>query len=399
MDSALTDLLTACKISIEDDGGGGSESGPLSAQRQRTKTCDERQSEMNEKKLSVVRENRDVVDQSAARAAFMENDLWPPGSKITIGFISNDPPPDNWNNPRSTHFRTPTFNIIRQGKKDDKEIDPLQNEVTQESSVIDMVKRIVVERINPLVNLEFEFIENAREATIRISFDPRDGAYAYVGKTALDIPKPETTMNLGWFDVATTIHEFCHALGMVHEHQNPQNGINWAPCKVFKWAKEDQGWDIETTYENILKRYDTGQVNGSVFDKASIMLYFFDDDLTTDGKGTRQNLRMSPLDVEFLSQMYMFPKESPKETQERTDKFYLKCYNQTLSESFEKTYGIKQNQMNHGDGVTTAISVYLTVLGVFLVIIVIAIFFLKHKIGKDSTDPRGDFRNGQSFSF
>src|SRR5688572_18613205 len=75
-------------------------------------------------------------------------------------------------------------------------------------------------------NLRFEF-DNSPNAEIRISFDPNDGAWSYVGTDCRGIPANEATMNLGFMDGGTTAHEFGHAIGLAHEHQNPAGGLEW----------------------------------------------------------------------------------------------------------------------------------------------------------------------------
>ena len=71
-----------------------------------------------------------------------------------------------------------------------------------------------------VANLKFDF-NNAPDAEIRITFDPNDGAWSYVGTDCRDIPSNEATMNLGFLDGGTAAHEFGHAIGLAHEHQNP----------------------------------------------------------------------------------------------------------------------------------------------------------------------------------
>ena len=41
-------------------------------------------------------------------------------------------------------------------------------------------------------------------------------------------------MNLGFMDGGTAAHEFGHAIGLAHEHQNPQAGIQWNEAQVLK---------------------------------------------------------------------------------------------------------------------------------------------------------------------
>jgi hypothetical protein len=114
-------------------------------------------------------------------------------------------------------------------------------------------------------------------------------------------------------DVATIIHEFCHALGMIHEHQNPfGKGIDWNLKKVFAWANSTQGWDMYTTCENITKRYNQDLVNGSDYDPDSIMLYSYPAELTNNKQATYRNVTLSESDKMWLSSIY------PKGGQERT---------------------------------------------------------------------------------
>jgi len=82
-------------------------------------------------------------------------------------------------------------------------------------------------------NLRFVF-DDAAEAEIRIAFDDNDGAWSYIGTDARSIPANEPTMNLGFLDGGTAAHEFGHAIGLAHEHQNPAGGIQWNEQAVIR---------------------------------------------------------------------------------------------------------------------------------------------------------------------
>jgi hypothetical protein len=248
------------------------------------------------------------------RAAFMKNKLWKNGSTIHIYFMQ-----DPKNVPR-----TPTAKL--QNLKDENQntlkLDPLQKEIDN-MSITDAIKKILKERIEPIVNLKFEYTNNINESDIRITFNPELGAWSLIGTDSI-FQKNQPTMNLGWFDVATTIHEFGHALGMIHEHQNPKGAnIDWNEQAVYEWAEETQGWDQQTTFHNIIEKYDETTLNGSKFDPESIMLYFFPGKLTNNNKGTHQNLRISKNDVIYLNTMYKNSPETPEE-------FYQRAYNESI---------------------------------------------------------------------
>ena len=159
-----------------------------------------------------------------------------------------------------------------------------------------------------VANLKFDF-NNASDAEIRIKFDPDDGAWSYIGTDNKSIPLNEPTMNLGFLDGGTAAHEFGHAIGLAHEHQNPEGGIEWNEQVVIReMAKSPNFWNEQTTRHNILRRYAADQVNGTVFDPDSIMLYFFPADWTLNGIGTKANEVLSQMDKAFIAGAKAYPK-------------------------------------------------------------------------------------------
>ena len=181
-----------------------------------------------------------------------------------------------------------------------------------------MIEQIVTERYNPLlcrVQFEFAYDGTAKEihpqdADIRISFRPSGGCYSMVGSQAADVKFPKETMNFAWFDVGTVLHEFGHALGLIHEHQNgidKRKEIKWNKPLLYSYTRKTQGWSVEQTNKQIVNKYDKNQINGSSFDPQSIMLYFFPPKLTTNHEGTSQNLTLSSTDKKIIRQNYGCP--------------------------------------------------------------------------------------------
>jgi hypothetical protein len=156
-------------------------------------------------------------------------------------------------------------------------------------------------------NLKFDF-NDAPSAEIRISFDTTDGAWSYIGTDCKGIPLNEATMNLGFLDGGTTAHEFGHAIGLAHEHQNPSGGIQWnEPVVIAEMKKSPNFWDEATTRHNILRKYTADQLNGTAFDPDSIMLYFFPSTWTLNGVGTKANEILSAIDKQFIAGAKMYP--------------------------------------------------------------------------------------------
>lgn len=160
-------------------------------------------------------------------------------------------------------------------------------------------------------NIRFDF-GNDPDAEIRISFQG-EGSWSYIGTVALIIPKNEPTMNYGWLTPETddeeysrvVLHEFGHALGCIHEHQHPENGIPWDVEKVYAYYMQTQGWDKETVDINVLGAYDKDSTQYTAFDPFSIMLYPIPKALTLNGfEIPWRNSQLSELDRTFIAQVY-----------------------------------------------------------------------------------------------
>lgn len=102
---------------------------------------------------------------------------------------------------------------------------------------------------------------------------------------------------------ATILHEFGHALGMTHEHQNPEKTSQWNQQVVYAHYAQF-GWDAQKVNFNILSNV-TGRVLRSNFlDNNSIMLYSFPKQLFLNGSGTKENFELSELDKAGMLNTY-----------------------------------------------------------------------------------------------
>lgn len=285
------------------------------------------------------------------RAAFYTSKLWKKGSEITISFVG-DP------------------SKIKISESVDSTVDPLESQV-ENMDFKEAIKKIVIDRIQPLVNLKFVFVpDNSNTALVRIDFDPNKGSWSLLGTDCMhskDVP----TMNFAWFDVGTVLHEFGHALGMIHEHQTPRNNkIHWDKDKVYAWAQKTQGWNKDETDTNILNAYDIDHINGSDFDPLSVMLYFFPGSLTTDNKGTQQNLRFSATDVLWISKMY------PNENGPSPDAYYQDTYKESLDNALEKSKKVAISLRNAGS-ITISYDNFIKYLGFGVACILVYLFITK----------------------
>ncbi len=157
---------------------------------------------------------------------------------------------------------------------------------------------------------------NTQDEQVRIAFNAGQGSWSAIGQDCLVtsyFPREQPTMNFGWLDENTpdeewrrvVVHEFGHALGCAHEHQSPNEKLEWNKEAVYAYfSGPPNNWNKQTIDKNILKKYSPDGVSASLFDPDSIMLYMFPPELFTDCKGTNNNTDLSDKDKAYIAQMY-----------------------------------------------------------------------------------------------
>jgi len=161
-------------------------------------------------------------------------------------------------------------------------------------------------------NLRFVVVDRGR-ADIRISFVAGDGSWSTIGTVAGQVAQAEATMNYGWLTDDSpedelrrvVLHEFGHAIGLIHEHQNPQHPIDWNRDAVIRdLSGPPNSWDLETIEHNMFAHYTQAEVEATNTDPKSIMMYPIPLAWTNDGFSAALNDELSPLDRELVSRSY-----------------------------------------------------------------------------------------------
>jgi|GEM_PF-6919632 len=143
----------------------------------------------------------------------------------------------------------------------------------------------------------------AAKADIRVSFNPADGHWSYVGTDSLSFKT--TTLNIGYSQVPDSdvhrarleevvLHEVGHAIGFEHEHQSPESKcedeFDWP--KVYTYAKTRWGWvkngevDKEAVDFNMRVLTSTERLRMTPYDRLSIMHYYFEPALFKRGRAS-----------------------------------------------------------------------------------------------------------------
>ncbi len=206
------------------------------------------------------------------RATLLRVAKWTPGETITVSFLDGDP--------------------------------QLQQKV----------KDVALEWTGQgMANLTLEFRTDTTDTNIRISFTPGDGSWSYVGTTCKQIPPPAPTMNYGWLDASSTeeeirrvvLHEFGHALGLVHEHQNPEGCLKWNYNQVIQdLSGPPNNWPLNVIIHNVFQAHAANETNFTQVDPNSIMMYSLPATWTLDGFSIPLNSELSQTDKQFIQEQY-----------------------------------------------------------------------------------------------
>jgi hypothetical protein len=206
---------------------------------------------------------------TGTRAAVLKSNMWAPGTAISISFLGGAP--------------------------------ALQKRV-----------RDVAEEWSKIANLQFEYVPAPTD--IRIAFVQGNGSWSYIGTDCRKIKdQNRPTMNFGWLTPASSdeelrsvvLHEFGHAIGLIHEHQNPKRPIKWNKAAVnHDLSGPPNNWDQATIDHNMYKKYEPGAVIASKVDPLSIMMYPIPKAWTLDGFSAGENSRISEKDRDIVRAAY-----------------------------------------------------------------------------------------------
>lgn len=210
-----------------------------------------------------------------ARAALLSQAFWGRGARLTIGF--------------------------------------LEGEAALHARVAELAERWITETS---ADIQFEFWiasrRDPREANLRVAFRPEKGSQSVLGRYAVQVTGGAATMNLGWMTLdladdkasAVVLHEFGHALGLIHEHLNPAQRIDWNVRNVTDDLRRTQGWSDDIIQANMFAHYDQNEVFATDIDSHSIMMYPIPETWTNNGFSAPFNSSLTAQDKALIKAAY-----------------------------------------------------------------------------------------------
>jgi hypothetical protein len=248
---------------------------------------------------------KDATQSLVFKAVTLTDAIWKKGSKgtITISFITDpDSPPAAWsligNQSNNPNPGSPSMNLGF--------MDPPFNSFDYKGVSYDVPLR---EQRNHCGAWK----ENDSEYKNKTCNEAKENNKQFINCNSQALnkctsgPSPSNcNCRTGWTPGATVIHEFGHALGMMHEHQNNMNKTNKIELNISEVRKSYP--DEKQAQTNVIDRYDCDgndcEYGGTTFDPESIMLYFLPDNWVVGKNPTKANFKLSADDLGWLKNIY-----------------------------------------------------------------------------------------------
>lgn len=199
-------------------------------------------------------------------------------------------------------------------------------------------------------NLNFEYVTGTEKSDVRIAFDypGEDFTWSCIGTDAKYVSQSLPTTHfkkIGTSDKLIkreVLMQFGHILGLVNEHQGPNNPIEWDYETTYEILM-DEGRSI-AQIKDILRQYSCSASNYTEFDPKSIMVWPVEDIMTLNDQSYTRNSVLSEMDKKFIAELYPKSKYTITETNIPVARL-LYCYERVYW--FDKSKGIKYFDKEH----------------------------------------------------
>lgn len=202
-------------------------------------------------------------------------------------------------------------------------------------------------------NIDFRFVQSNESAEVRIKVGGLINQRAHVTAIGADLLKwPNSVQNMYnmYYDLSDcasgsavssiVLHEFGHALGLLHEQLHPS--IKWNKPYIYAYYKRVKNWSDKDVDANFFKLNDFSKnalnIRKSKYDPLSIMHYGYPEGFLIGDEEIRNNdgaVVLSEGDKKFIQEIYPFP---IKELFRLDDCSHQACKNEL---GFKQRLGVK----------------------------------------------------------
>lgn len=141
--------------------------------------------------------------------------------------------------------------------------------------------------------------------------------YAEIGEPSMHLCQMDQWLGTPGFE-QVVLHEFGHALGLLHEHQSPNARFQWNKQAVYDFYGTSYGWDRDYVDMWVFRQIEPQGVDASQYDPDSIMHYAFPAEFTTNAVAFGGSHQLSPLDKDLIGKEY--PRDAEPKVRRRFER-------------------------------------------------------------------------------
>lgn len=154
------------------------------------------------------------------------------------------------------------------------------------------------------ISLRLEKVANAKDANIRVAFQPNINQ-SYVGTENRLIDSSKATLNVADVTPDRVLHEFGHALGLAHEFTHPDMNFQWIKEEVYQDYMTEYKWEKEKVDQWVFEKFSPDRCEVITdFDKRSVMVYPIRKNWTTSHVEIQIPSQLSAGDLETIQRIY-----------------------------------------------------------------------------------------------